>query len=593
MTAENISTNATSDAEKYVLSAGRIARRVTTKEGSVCLPLCNFSARIRDEVAHDDGEQVQRLLTIEGTTADGRTLPTARVDAAQFAGMRWVAAHWGTHAIIDAGQGAQDHLRAAIQYLSQDAAARRVYTHTGWRILDGRPVFLTAAGALNPLGSGDSPASLVRAKGEGAPQVVVDLPPEMERYRLPFTPSDPCGAMQASLRLLAVAPPEVTVPLWASMYLAPLSEIVPPKFTLWMYGMTGGLKSTLAALALSHYGDWSPDHLVMWSATANALEKYLFLAKDVPFVVDDYAPQNDRESASRQDAVVERLVRAAGNRTARARMGSDLSLLIVHRPRGLLLSTGEQLPAGQSLLARLVMVEVRPGAVDLATLSVAQAERSLYPHAMSSYIAWLADQLDALRASLPLALERHRKAARAEGQQHLRLPESLATLYVAWELAWRFALELGATDASAVEHWRVEGWRTLMAIGRRQQKQLVDERPTVRFLRILGEMLERHKVFFAELSDTPGKKVGRQIGWRDAVHIYLLPGITYHAVVQYARDEGHSFTTSEHALRKSLAEDGLSVCNPARLTNLVRVADRPQRVLQLRRAAADRYLNSH
>jgi Domain of unknown function (DUF927) len=576
MTADNFNPHAANDTEKYVLSAGRIARRITTKDGFVCLPLCNFSARIRDEVASDDGEQVQRLLTIEGATADGRPLPIARVDAAQFAGMRWVAAHWGSHAIIDAGQGAQDHLRAAIQYLSQDAATRRVYTHTGWRILDGRLVFLTSNGA------------------SGAEQVVVDLPREMERYRLPLTPTDPSGAMQASLRLLALAPPAVTVPLWASMFLAPLSELVPPKFTLWLYGMTGGLKSTLAALALSHYGDWSPDHLVMWSATANALEKYLFLAKDVPFVVDDYAPQSDRDMAGRQDAVVERLVRDAGNRTGRARMGSDFSLLAVHRPRGLLLSTGEQLPAGQSLLARLVMVELRPGDVDLAALGAAQAERSLYPHAMSAYIAWLAGQWDTLRASLPLALERHRKAARAEGQQHLRLPESLATLFVAWELAWRFALELGATDASTVEHWRVEGWCTLMSIGRRQQKQLVDERPTVRFLRILGEMLARQKVFFTELTGTQGKAAGRWLGWRDDAHVYLLPGITYHAVVQYARDEGHSFTTSEHALRKALAEDGLSVGDPGRLTRSLRVGvpNHTQRVLQLRRAGVDRYLNS-
>ena len=189
---------------------------------------------------------------------------------------------------------------------------------------------------------------------------------------------------------------------------------------------------------------------------------------------------------------------------------------------------------------------------------------------------------------------RHRKAARAEGQQHLRLPESLATLFVAWELAWRFALELGATDASTADHWRAEGWRTLMAIGRQQQQQMMDERPTVRFLGILGEMLARQKVFFTELTGTQGKEAGRWLGWRNAEYIFLMPGITYHAVVQYARDEGYSFTTREHALRKSLAEDGLSVCDPGRLTRSLRVGvpNHTQRVLQLRRAGVDRYLNS-
>lgn len=588
---ENNNTPAANNAEKYVISDGRIARRVTTREGTTLLPLCNFSARIGAEVAHDDGEQVQRLLTIEGTTADGRPLPVARVDAAQFASLRWVAAHWGAHAIIDAGQGSHDHLRAAIQYLSQAAATRRVYTHTGWRILEGRPAFLTAGGALRAQPSVPSTPNELDAVAGDAERVAVHLPRELERYRLPLAPSDPCAAMQASLRLLAVAPPEVAVPLWSAMYLAPLSELIPPKFTLWLYGQTGGLKSTLAALALSHFGDWSPEHLVMWSATSNALEKYLFLAKDVPFVVDDYAPQSDRESASRQDAVVARLVRDVGNRTGRARLGGDLSLRAVYRPRGVLLSTGEQLPSGQSLLARLVLLELRHGVVSLTALGAAQAERSLYPHAMSAYIAWLAGQMDSLRAELPLTLDDYRKHAQSQGL-HLRLPESLATLFVAWELAWRFALEIGATDAATADRWHEEGWRVLMAIGQKQQKLLVGERATFRFLRLLGELLQQEKVWLAEESGTQEKQTGRCLGWRDDAHIDLLPGLAFHCVVQYAREEGCAFSTTDHALRRSLAEDGFSACDTDRLTKMVRVAGRPQRVLRLRRAAVDGFLNA-
>src|SRR5207237_1059993 len=80
----------------------------------------------------------------------------------------------------------------------------------------------------------------------------------------------------------------------------------------------------------------------------------------------------------------------------RARMNSDLTLRAVYRPRALLISTGEQLPDGQSVLARLVTVEVRRPDIAMDSLNRAQAERAQYGSAMAGYIAWLAPQLDAL-----------------------------------------------------------------------------------------------------------------------------------------------------------------------------------------------------
>src|SRR5438105_1000833 len=64
-------------------------------------------------------------------------------------------------------------------------------------------------------------------------------------------------------------------------------------------------------------------------------------------------------SRLRSPAGIRSRVRACGNPGGRARMNSNLSLRAVYRPRGLLISTDEQLPDGQSVLARLVTVEVR------------------------------------------------------------------------------------------------------------------------------------------------------------------------------------------------------------------------------------------
>src|SRR2546428_12444075 len=105
----------------------------------------------------------------------------------------------------------------------------------------------------------------------------VELPAELRRYRLPPETQDPAGAMAASLALLDVAPRRVTIPLWAEVFLAPLSELLRPDFCHWLLAGTGRMKSTLAALFMAHYGEF--DRVTLpenWSSTENRLEKHAF-----------------------------------------------------------------------------------------------------------------------------------------------------------------------------------------------------------------------------------------------------------------------------------------------------------------------------
>lgn len=554
---------------QYLIREGRICRRKQTLHGEVIVPLCNFVARIAEEVAHDNGVEVKRLLSITGQHVDGSHLPAVLVEATQFSNMRWVTSQWGTHAIVEAGLSTQDHLRAAIQHQSPDATRRHVYTHTGWREIDGKLVFLTAEGAI------------------GVADVVVQLEKEMERYRLPTLPQDLRSAMQASLRFLSIAPRRVTVALWAAMYAAPLATLVVPRFLLWLLGRSGTLKTSLAAVALSHFGDFTGNDLPNWSYTPNSLEKYLFLAKDVPFLIDDFAPQSDRNEALKIENTAARIVRSVGNRSGRGRLRSDLSLNEVYTPRGLVLATGEQLPDGQSILARIVTVDLAKGDVDLEQLSQAQKERVLYPHAMAGYIGWLSNQWDHLNQTIPAIWLDVRNRAHREGQ-HLRLPEAFASLYVGLDLGLNYAVELGALTESEAKPLRDEGWAALVETAERQHTDIEAERPTLRFLTVLGELLAQGKVRLADLGMTMPTRDGDLIGWQDAEYFYLLPSVTYHRVARFAREEGRHFGIKEMALRKALAEEGLLIRAEGRYTDLIRCGSERHWVLRLWRKEVEK-----
>src|SRR5262249_42202061 len=59
------------DTPAYFEANGCIYRNVLTKEGPVPVALCNFSARIVEDVVHDDGAELSRCLALQGSVADG------------------------------------------------------------------------------------------------------------------------------------------------------------------------------------------------------------------------------------------------------------------------------------------------------------------------------------------------------------------------------------------------------------------------------------------------------------------------------------------------------------------------------------------
>ena len=66
------------------------------------------------------------------------------------------------------------------------------------------------------------------------------------------------------------------------------------------------------------------------------------------------------------------------------------------------LATGKEKPPGESLTARMFLVEVAPGDIDPKRLSEGQrdAAAGLYAQATAGYIQWLAPRLDQVRAQM-------------------------------------------------------------------------------------------------------------------------------------------------------------------------------------------------
>ena len=136
-----------------------------------------------------------------------------------------------------------------------------------------------------------------------------------------------------------------------------LCHFQPATCSVYLQGTTGTYKSAdrWRAAGFLWFESLMALHLpANWSSTGNALEKTAFLAKDCLFVVDDFVARGTRQEVAYTHRNAERLLRAQGNQSGRSRMTRKAEIRNAFHPRGIVSATGEDVPNGHSLQARLV-----------------------------------------------------------------------------------------------------------------------------------------------------------------------------------------------------------------------------------------------
>jgi len=345
-------------------------------------------------------------------------------------------------------------------------------------------------------------------------------------------------------------------------------------------GATGIGKSQLAAIAQQHFGpDLDAQNLPgSWSSTPNSLELLAFAAKDTVMVVDDFAPEGSNNDITRQHNTFARLARAKGNSSARGRMRADGTLRPDKPPRGFVISTGEEIPKGHSIKARLVILELERGMVCWDRLTKAQglASKGVYAAAMAAFIQWLLLDYEGRTTTFRADHIRHRDQLQLGG--HKRTVDAGAQLLATYQTLLTFARETGAlSEAERVALWRRAEAGILAALEPQASYQTQSD-PVARFGELLTGLFTsgRAHVADAKTGDHPGdgwgweqfevttqygpeeryRAKGALIGWVDGDDLYLEPQATYAELQRFARDQGDTVPVTDHTLWKRLSERG-------------------------------------
>ena len=558
--------------QQYIINNSEICRVRYTENGPVNIPLCNFSATIAEEEIRDDGAEKKVYLAISGRLSTGDEFPLIRVKGQQFSSMSWITEAWGASAIVYAGYSNRDHLRAAIQLLSakQEINKKNTYLFTGWQLIDKELHFLSANGAIGAKGTNE--------------KVSVDLGNSRQSYyELPGPVSgEPLEeAVLKSLSILDLGPEEVTIPLLAAIYRAPLAEFLPITFTLAFIGGTGCQKTELTALAQAHFGrNFSGKNLpANWNSTANSLERAAFAAKDVIFVIDDFAPGGSSTDREKLYKKADNVIRGAGNRSGRGRMRPDGSLRPEYYPRGLIITSGEDVPIGHSLLARMIIIEMAKGDVDLKQLTKLQkvAEDGVFATSMSCYVEWLANRTTDLPDVVTARLTEYRNKAKNHNSTHDRTPDNIASLFLGLDLFLEFAVDVAEITIAKAKEIREAGWQRLLKIAANQTRHQLTEEPSRLFIELLSSAFLSGRAHLKCADTGTGPENSSYWGWKQCTnsldylpggdHIGWLKGdlvllnrkAAFAAMQKFARERGVSLSIREDTLWKRLSEHNIMV----------------------------------
>jgi hypothetical protein len=378
----------------------------------------------------------------------------------------------------------------------------------------------------------------------------------------------------------------VAFPLLGAVGLAPLRELLgedAPDFTLWLHGPSGTFKSELQALGQAFFGDFSRQSLpVNFSATPNAVERFLFEAKDALLAIDDYHPASDRREQQAMDQVANRLLRGARNSAGRARMYADTRLRPAMTPRALPIVSGERLPRGHSSSARMFPIAVTKGAIDPAKLKRAQQQKSRYSRAMAGYLHALAKRFERGRDTLPTRFQ----ALREESQQiggHRREPGQVAHLLLGLKTFLDFAVANEVLTRDAAEDRLRHARSVLRDLAREHGEALAEEVPEQLFLRLLAdgfagksayledpdggrpdgaehwgwETVSRPDQFGMERESLQHPHRAALVGVLDGDWLLLYPTQVYAFVVGAARGAERIFPVDKRTLLHRLDEAGL------------------------------------
>ena len=517
--------------------------------GGIITLISNFVAYTVEEIISTDGNnedsKIKVVLILEG----GNKLDEVIIDSSEFLSLDWITKKYGVKPYITTGKFNKKYMIELIQKLSSSALTKEVYTHTGWVEKDGLWSYLHAGGSI------------------GSQGLEVNIDKQLTGYQLNDS-LDINIAILTSMKFIEVASEEITIPLISLAFLSPLVSIIDPnntpKFIIWMHGLTGSRKTSLAMCLLNHFGRFGNTPLMSFRDTANSIEVKSHILKDTLLLIDDFAPTMNSYEASKFNDTAERILRIYGDRVGRGRLNSNSNIKKTFYPRGLALVTGEDVPRGTSSTARYIGLEVKSDDVNLNTLTTLQNSPDSLSRTMYEYIEYVSQNIEEIRSFIDIEFKKSRQKYDQVNNLHGRIIDAVSWLHVGFQVYLKFIYEYMNIYTYERDELQSKCNSALETILNKQQCIYKDQEIENVFIETFMELINTNKVYVKDIkvkSDSEEMQTsnskGTFVGYEDNEFFYLYPQTTYSEINKALANRGMKSSISDNTLWKLMKNKNL------------------------------------
>lgn len=576
--------------DPYYLRNHHICMYKVIKGQETEVMLCNFTARIVEDITKTNGAETERSLAIVGEDENGYPLKRIVIPLEKFDRMDWPKEKWNMNCVIESGYGCRDNLRQAIQSTAKYAERKTVYGTTGWWNDNRKWIFCMPGDESN----------------------TVELSEKTKGYSFRRN-----GSVDETLKVMktlpfSVAPERIMIPIIAYSFGSILNCFSAkagkePKTVIILYGKTGSMKTTLAQLVLSLFGRFDEDNIPMnFRDTPKSILDYCFTLKDCAVVIDDYHPGSSREQ-SKQDMSTQALIRGICNREARGALDKSGKQRAAKRPQCNAIMTAEYLPnVGESGTTRFFALELKEGDINIPELTEYQGYAA---DGTLSHFTYLATEMikekylnkengeQELVSYLKETFQNNREFFKRKAQEvnfniRPRLCDDIANLEIGWELYCSALQYYGAITEEETELMCKQFVDMIIPLAKQQQSITETEQPTQIFLRRISTLIDVGKVNLISRTGNVIDKPRNLIGYFDEDNYYFEPDEAFAAVVRACNEVGEHFPLTLKALLKALKNECKSICSKGENTRNVRVNGSTRRLLCIPITVVNEYFNN-
>ena len=527
----------------------KFLRKINKKSTTL---ISNFISFAKERITIDNGIDEDTKYKVEGLQTNTlERLPTLTIDKKAYETQRYIlGSKWEGKAFIFNNKG--NELSTLSQILSQKTMKKKtIYTHTGFRKINEHSYYLFQKGAIGEAGIEKGIETNIKAESDG-----------LERYCFTQKECDEKQALKIGLDFLDIAPKEITIPIIATTYLSVLVSLfaengIKADYVLYLVGKSGSKKSTLAALALNHFGD-SFDRNNFTSSfrdSLNVLEKKAFILKDTLNIIDDLNPETYGKD---KQELFEKIVAMYGDRVGRGRMASDgKTARNPYSARGLCIATGELIPnIALSRLARTIIINIKPDSVNTNKLTILQNNKEKLAFSMMKFI-----QYTIVNEELIITNARNRMLelqANPNNNIHGRTQEAINVMIIAYEMFVDFMKKHLIINEKESETMKLEANNVLLEIANLQQEEIKQSDPINMFYAGIKSLLNINKIWFKDYKT--GEVIGNPnatfVGYidKDKGFYYLLKNVIYREVSNLYASNNEKFPVSLLTLLRAMRD---------------------------------------